>query len=328
MPKPSFSLVKKKVKEAKHILVAAHVSPDFDAVSSVLALAGILHALGKRTTLYIPAFEAGKWQELPEAKKIQAKLPEKKVDLVFGVDYAKMDRVGVEPVLLRDSPFFVSIDHHPVQDQRGDIVWIDTSKAATAEMIYDLARAWKVKFDRETAFYLTLGIVGDTVGLSVGGSPRLLNVVADLVKAGADLSKAQTLYDEWSSLHELKLLGEIAGRGHFDKKLGFAYSFVTKRDKEKFREAVNRSSHSENTSRFANILRAVRGVEIALLLVEENGAWYGHLRSRQESKVDLGKIANHFGGGGHIHAAGLKTKLSLRKTVSEIKKLLRKAKRK
>ncbi|MBI2634017.1 MAG: DHH family phosphoesterase, partial [Parcubacteria group bacterium] len=303
-------------------------SPDFDAVSSALALGRILHALGRKPTLYIPAFEPEKWEELPEAKKIQSKLPERKVDLVFGVDYARMDRVGVEPLLLRDEPFFVSIDHHPPQDQKGDVVWIDPSKAATAEMIYDLSRAWKVKIDPQTAFLLTLGIVGDTVGLSVEGSPRLLKVVADLVKAGADLSKAQTLYDEWSSLHELQLLGQVASRGHFDKKLGFAYSFVTKRDKEKFREAADRSSQSENTSRFANILRSVRGVEISLILVEENGSWYGHLRSRQESKVDLGKIANHFGGGGHVHAAGLKTKLPKSRIISEIKKLLRKAKRK
>ncbi|MBI2633973.1 MAG: hypothetical protein HYW80_01540, partial [Parcubacteria group bacterium] len=114
MSKPSFTLLKKKVKTAKHILVASHVSPDFDAVSSALALGRILHALGRKATLYIPAFEPEKWEELPEAKKIQSKLPERKVDLVFGVDYAKMERVGVEPVLLRDTPFFVSIDHHPV----------------------------------------------------------------------------------------------------------------------------------------------------------------------------------------------------------------------
>jgi len=57
-------------------------------------------------------------------------------------------------------------------------------------------------------------------------------------------------------------------------------------------------------------------------LVREKNYWYGHLRSRAESKIDLGKVAQHFGGGGHFHAAGFRTTLPAPKIIRAVKNLL------
>jgi|GEM_PF-4204407 len=319
MPKPSFTLIKEKIKAARHILVAAHVKPDFDALVSVLALGAVLRKLGKnkKASLFIPQFHAEKWGAIDGAEKIKSTFPKEKVDLVFGLDYAKMERLGVEKILERDRPYLISVDHHPLQDQRGDILWVDFRKSSVAEMVFELARAWNVTLKSSTAQLLLLGIVGDTAGLATDKvTPEVLRIVAELVGAGADLPKTQMMLEEWESTDDFILLSRIGKRAKADRRLRFIVSTVTERDQRQFPSA------SELSSRIVNLLRAVRGMKIALVLVREKNYWYGHLRSRAESKIDLGKVAQHFGGGGHFHAAGFRTTLPAPKIIRAVKNLL------
>jgi nanoRNase/pAp phosphatase (c-di-AMP/oligoRNAs hydrolase) len=66
----------------------------------------------------------------------------------------------------------------------------------------------------------------------------------------------------------------------------------------------------------------IRGVLASLLLVEQKGKWYGHLRSRSESRTHFGKLAERLGkglgGGGHFHAAGFETKLARDKILRKV----------
>jgi phosphoesterase RecJ-like protein len=96
----------------------------------------------------------------------------------------------------------------------------------------------------------------------------------------------------------------------------FAYTWV--REEEWKRRGVE----PDALSFLANDLRMIRGIAVSLFLVEKEGKWEGHLRSRGEYKKNLGAIAARFGGGGHVHAAGFSTTLPLRTILTRILSLL------
>jgi phosphoesterase RecJ-like protein len=315
MPKSFFESIKNEIKRSRQILVCSHVNPDPDAIGSTLALCRMLKKLKKRVTAFIPGFEAYRYEALAEIKSIHRRLPSASYDLVLALDYGKFHRLSIDS-LFKDSalPRLITIDHHPKQDQRGNIIWIDTKKAAVAEMVYDLAKALKLPIDSKTALFLLFGIAGDTVGFSTPSTtPLLLEKVSDLMKRGGSLSKAQSIIKEWSSLGLVKLAGQALLRAKTNPRKRFAWSWVRER------EWKAKGVEPEELSFIANNLRLVRGIMTSLLLVEQNGKWYGHLRSRGESKADLGKIAERlFGGGGHIHAAGFAIKLPRARIVKKI----------
>jgi phosphoesterase RecJ-like protein len=317
MKKPSFSLIKKKVQEAKHILVATHVSADFDAASAALALGRMLKKLGKRVAIFIPSFIEDIVESLPDAKRIQKTLPKEKVELVFGLDHAKVERLGIQEILKRDQPFFIAIDHHPVQTQGGNLQWVDTAKASTTHMLYELAKAIRLPIDRDTSFLLLTGMVSDTDGLTQqNASPEALRVIAELIERGASLSKAQALISEWPSPEAVKAFAYVVSHADIDYRLKLLAVGVKRSEMKKL--AVDPGV----IDGFANALRMIRGVEIALLLVEQKKGWRGHLRSRSESVVDLGKVAAKFDGGGHFHAAGFRTMLPASKIITKVRELL------
>lgn len=317
MHEPSFSLIREKIQSAQHILVAGHVSADFDAVCAVLSLGRMLARSGKKVSLFLSSFLSPTAKEVPGAEAIRTKLPKEKVDLVFGVDHAKVERLAIDEVLSRDSPFFITIDHHPAQSQGGNLMWVDTTKASTTHMLYILAKELGLPIDSEAAALLLLGLVSDTDGLSQdNATPEAIRVVAELQELGASLSKAQTFISEWASPQEVNAFAAVVGRAKIDYGLRFLSVTVS-------RSMVKRLKVDSGViSGFANALRMLRGVEISLLLVEEKSHFRVHLRSRAESKIDLGKIASHFDGGGHFHAAGFKSSLPARTIISKIKALL------
>ena len=53
---------------------------------------------------------------------------------------------------------------------------------------------------------------------------------------------------------------------------------------------------------FINYARSIRGVEVAVQLLESDGTWRVSFRSR--GRVDVSEIAARHGGGGHRNAAG------------------------
>lgn len=310
--------IKKEIKRCRRILVVAHVNPDPDAVGSALALTRILRSLGKDVTVYITGFSAERYEGLPGAAEIERREPRKNFDLIFGLDYGRLWRLGIDKILSRSHPVMISIDHHPRQEQAGDIVWLDAQKSSVSEMIYDLAKALNFPIDERTALYLLFGIIGDTVGLSTQSvTSQLLEKVVDLVKRGGSLEKVQTLRQEWASLALMKIAAKAMSRTKIYPKEKLAVSWVRKQ------EWKENGLDPDALSFVANDLRMIRGVLVSLLLVEQTAKWYGHLRSRAESRVNLGKIAESFGGGGHKNAAGFTSNLPRPKIVSKIRQALR-----
>jgi phosphoesterase RecJ-like protein len=177
-----------------------------------------------------------------------------------------------------------------------DANFIDSSAAATAEIVYLLARAWDLPIGPEAATCLLAGIYGDTLGLqTTSTSPRLARVVGDLLAAGADLTSLVNNFYRSRPFPTVKVWGAVLDNAAWCG--GVVWSQITP-------EILAAAGASEGESGgVINFLTGTRGARATVLLHRGEGEWRAGLRTLVEA-VDVAKIAEQFGGGGHRKAAG------------------------
>jgi phosphoesterase RecJ-like protein len=286
-------------------LIAVHVDPDGDAIGSARALSTALESIGQRTFLYsrdpVPKY----FTFLPGRKKFTQRLREitKEDPVLVLLDCNSPERAGIEECLFRKA---VVIDHHETSRDFGDVRWIDHTAAATGMMIYHLVKALGITLTAEIATNLYTAISVDTGTFRYSNTTAdVLRASAELVDAGAEANRiAEHLYETWED-KRFRLL--IAALNTLEVRGRVALIYVTR---EMYRET---GTSSEDTENFSNFPRMIGSISIAVLLRElDQGGWKASLRSR--GPVNVARIAEQFGGGGHRNAAGFKTKADLRTT--------------
>jgi phosphoesterase RecJ-like protein len=124
-----------------------------------------------------------------------------------------------------------------------------------------------------------------------------LKIAAELVQGGADPSQiSQALYEN-EPLRKIELLKLVIPTLDITENKNIASIFV---DKDMFQET---GTTREDTEGMVNIPRSIKGVEVAILFRQEGDSeWKMSLRSK--GNLNVAKIAESFGGGGHARAAG------------------------
>ncbi|WP_435362013.1 DHH family phosphoesterase [Haloarchaeobius sp. DFWS5] len=160
------------------VLVVCHRHADLDALGSARALATLLDDV----TVCTPG---GVGQSAhPLAGPAVERADPANFDLTVVVDSAAASRVG--PIDLDRAGRLVVVDHHPPDDlaRRADAAFVDPEAGATAELVYQLARAAGWDLSSDGAFFLLAGIMSDTQRLALADAETLDAVVALLSIAG------------------------------------------------------------------------------------------------------------------------------------------------
>jgi bifunctional oligoribonuclease and PAP phosphatase NrnA len=301
------------LKKEKVFLIAAHINPDGDALGSCLALSSALESAGKEVYVYnkdsVPAF----YRFLPGYKTVGSSLKKAiaKDPVLILLDCNSPDRAALERYSFRKS---IVIDHHETENDFGDIRWVVPAAAATGLMVFYLIKAIGVAFTGDIARNLYTAIAVDTGTFRYSNtSPEVLKASAELIEAGADPAFiAECLYERWEE-SRFDLL--VMTLNNLEIKNGVAVMHITKDMFEKT------GTTSEDTENFSNLPRAIKSVKISALFRDIGGdSWKASLRSK--GNVNVAKIAELFGGGGHKNAAGFKISGGLK---SAKEKLLRAA---
>jgi phosphoesterase RecJ-like protein len=222
------------------------------------------------------------------------------------VDCNSPARAGIEGYSFRKA---IVIDHHETERDFGDMRWVDHTAAATGIMIFYLLRALRITITKDIAENLYTAISVDTGTFRHSNTTReVLRVSAELVSAGADPHRvAVNLYESWDQ-KRFRLL--VMALNTLEVRNGIAVIHVTRK---MFKETHTRS---EDTEHFSNFPRMIGSIRMAVLLRElDSGEWKASLRAR--GGVNVARLAEKFGGGGHENAAGFKIKADL-KAVKEV----------
>ena len=296
--------------DATKIAVICHVGPDGDAIGSSLALAHVLGTLGKDVRCIIPDATSALLMQLPEAKELvdAARHPDfartllRDADLIFCLDFNEPKRVDrMADALLAAKAPKVMIDHHENPSDFATVAISHPEMAATCYLLFRvLCRLELLPYvDATAATLLLAGIMTDTGGFAYNSSdPELFEVVAELLRHGADKNRLYKLLFNTVSENSLRLNAYALDR-MMEVDHGMHAALITLS-----RAELNRYHYCKgDTESLVNRPLSIPGVVYSCFMREEEH--YIKISMRSQGDFPVNEIcAEHFGGGGHINAAG------------------------
>lgn len=285
------------IAESQTFLVAAHESPDGDAIGSTLSLANALREMGKDVVAYNRDRVPPDYLFLPGCELVVDSLDEQQTfDAGFVLDAGELKRAG--GWIRQRCRSLVNIDHHPCSEDFGDIYYVDTEACATGILIYRLLRAAGVEISRDVATCIYTAILSDSGSFRYSNSnPEAFQVAAEMVALGVDpWSIASGLYENQDEVR-LRLLA-LALPTLRVAPSGLYASVAVTLDMYAATGAID-----EHTDRFINYPRSIRGVEVAIFFRQLNAKSF-KVGFRSKGNIDVGALARAMGGGGHHNAAG------------------------
>ncbi len=303
--------VLERIREDSKFVLAAHESPDGDALGSLVGMQGLLTALGKDSVMFIAPDDLplpNEYRVFALDGLIQAPPADIGERTAVFLDCGNIDRNSAS--VLRDGRHLLNIDHHHDNTRFGTLDYVVPSASCTAEIVWDLMHGLGVRPTPVVAQALYVGLITDTGRFMYENTgPRAHEMAAELIEAGVDVQGAyRQLYEELPP-GKLALLALALGKvQRFDS----GELTLAALSAEDFKAAAAEESYSEG---IIDQLRAVQGTKVAALVREltsgeRKGQRKVSLRATDDD-VDVSAIARAQGGGGHRRAAGFSTALNL-----------------
>jgi len=287
------------------IIITTHDHADADGLGAERAFSQIVLSMGKQMriinssptpenfTFMDPEYTIETWDA------VQHELPEKAGMVIL--DTSDEYNIGkLKEYIPRAAEIFI-IDHHeiaPLSKLKG---YIDTSASSSCEMVVELAQDAGVVLSPDRARAAYAGIVYDTGFFAYSKTTnRTFKAALILVEDGV------VPYDVYKELNEKATTGalllqkavfstlEIHNQGRV------AVQMLRKEDLE------NCGANFEDAEHFINIPLKSRDIEVSIL-IKENREGQVRCSLRSKGTVNVSKIAQTLGGGGHVRAAGFKS---------------------
>ncbi len=288
------------IKNAKRIAVISPKNLDGDSLGACCALNIVLRNLGKQTQLICLEDIPETMRFIPTIHEFSKELDTSKYDLFIIPDCAEAKLTGFEvshPELFDGTKEFINIDHHISNKNFGTINIIKPTMASATMVVYKLLKFWNVQITPDIATALMVGLYTDTGSFMHSNTTvAAYETAAQLLSYGANLQRLVRSIFKTTPLSTMKLWGKVLSRvRQNDRKI--TVSYVTQRD---FEET---GSKPEELTGVVDFINAVPDSYFSLLLTEFQGKIKGSLRTLRDD-VNLSKIAEVFGGGGHAKASG------------------------
>lgn len=286
------------VKDAKTIAISGHIRPDGDCVGSCMGL-----------YLYLK-------KELPDAEvKVFLEKPsdvfncicgvediciaDEKDDTVYDVFIAldcSKDRLGAAEHLFDQAAKKINIDHHISNSGCGDVNYLRADASSASELVFELLE--EEKLDQEIAKALYIGIIHDTGVFQYSNTaPATLQVAAKLITFGFNFPEIieSTFYEKTF------VQNQILGRALLESILFMGGKCIVAVVSKKMMDFYGVGG--KDLDGIINQMRNTKGVECAIFLYELETLTY-KVSMRSGGQIDVAKIAQFFGGGGHLRASG------------------------
>src|SRR5437660_10964744 len=297
--------------------ITSHVRPDGDSLGSSLGLYWLLRALEKDVEVIMRDAAPHAYRQLPGAEAIRVTPSvDRPYDAVFVIECSDIDRPGLIDL---EKQFVVNIDHHSTTELFGAINWIDPTASAVGEMIYNLCKATGVRVTKEIAEGVYTALLTDTGSFHYSNTTeRTFKIASELVRIGVRPAKtAEAIFGNYQ-WPKIELLSHVLATAKRDDTGHVAWMQQTL-------AMQNQTNASEEDAEgFVNYPLSVGEVEATALFKEcSPGVYRTSLRSKGD--VNVAKVAEQFGGGGHRNAAGCTLKGNLESVERQVVPLLQDA---
>jgi len=306
--------VAQRISEAGNILVVCHVSPDGDAIGSMLALGLALRQRKQRVTLvcadpvpdqqrHLPGWESivTLRQEARDATPQVAKPlpydPAAPFDLVISLDCSDIARLGqaYDSGILAGIPI-INIDHHATNVSFGDINWVEPGAAATAQLLTRLICALGIPIAPDVATCLLNGILADTLGFRTPNTgTEVMETAIQLMDAGASLADLTSRIFNRRPLETIRIWAMALQDLHLEGRILWGEITQAMRQQAGYRD--------NGDAGLVNFLNTASEADMAVVF-DELPDGQVNVSMRAAARYDVSQIALNLGGGGHAQAAG------------------------
>lgn len=307
MTYPEADQIKALLEDAQTIVIIQADNPDADSLGSAIALEHIFGDMGKEPYLYCGVNIPDYLRHLEGWDRVNTELPAR-FDLSVIVDTSADSLLGAMTAegskrRLASKPCVI-IDHHAVElTIPFATVVCNPPAVATGEVIYELSQQLEWPLNPSSRNMLASSILADSLGLTTEAtSARSIHIIGELVEQGVVIAeleyKRRELMRKAPGLLTYK--GQLLQRVTFEA-AGRVASIVIPW------EEIEQYSYLYNPSMLViDDMRTVTGVEVAIAFkLYDDGRITAKIRANYGSPI-AGKLAEHFGGGGHAYASGFK----------------------
>lgn len=304
----------------KSVGLSGHVRPDGDCVGSTLAVYNYIR-------LYYPDVEVRLYLEpipnifkfMKYADQIRSVFDEEIVfDLFIALDCGDEKRLGDAARYLQEAKHTACIDHHVSNRSFAEENYIFPDASSTCELVFELMDTQKIT--KEIAECLYTGIVTDTgVFQYACTASSTMNVAGILMDKGIDFTKIVDEAFNEKTFNQNRAMGQalLSAKLHLDGKVVTSYLTL-----EQMQELQVLPKHMEG---IVEQMRNTKDVCIAVFLYENQDHTF-KASFRVNGAFDAASLAAHFGGGGHVKAAGCTLdgppEAAMERVLSEIEKRL------
>jgi bifunctional oligoribonuclease and PAP phosphatase NrnA len=313
-----------RLRSVEHVILTTHVNADGDGAGSEAAVSAWLRSHGVRTSIVNPTpypdqfeFVLEPGTEIADWGTPQAQRALACGDILLVLDTSEPNRIGSLATTFPRERTLV-IDHHPpASDRISDDGLVDSSAAATGELVYDLLRIDGGSVPASALVGIYVAIVTDTGSFRYSNtSPRTHGIAGDLLRRGVDPEAVFQKLFATVPLRRMELLREALATLRAEPETGLSWVVV-------LQEAIARlAATSADLDGLVEYARSIQGTEVAILF-RETVDGETKISFRSNGQTDVNRVARRFGGGGHVKAAGASVRGSAEEVVPRVLQVLR-----
>ena len=297
------------------VALACHVNPDGDALGSMLGMLHVLRNAGRRVVASFPTpFQiAPHYRDLPGLDLLTppSEFPtDPPVMVTF--DCGSLSRLGDLEPAAKGAHELIVIDHHISNDRYGTLNLVEPSAAASGVVVQRLVDAMGLPLSRDAAVCLYAALVCDTGRFQhETTTPEVFELARRLTEFDVPVSSLSRALFEEHRFAYLQLLGEALGSAQLVREQRFVWTAITQ-------DMLRRHDVTlDEVEGLIDILRRAQEAEVTCVLKEEQDGTY-RVSLRSLGDVDVRRVAEAHGGGGHRFAAGFTYDLDVDTLVARI----------
>lgn len=294
----------RKVNAASGVKIIIHRKPDGDTLGAALAWHNFFKQQKKPSTIFSYDNVPENYLFLPAVEDIIASPQELKIfpnEVIITVD-TDISQTGIEDLLQSHRERIINIDHHVSNTNFGQINLVNFAASSTCEILFFLFKDLEIRLTPAIATCLYSGLFIDTSSFTNAATNfQSLAIAAELLSAGAHFRKVARQLSENRSLNSLRLWGIALNRLRYNQQLKLVITVITQADLDQL------SATEEEIEGIANFLNNLNHPEAQAVMVlrESDDGIRGSLRTTRED-INVSRLAEFLGGGGHKKAAGFR----------------------
>lgn len=283
------------LKNSKNVAIFTHIKPDGDCLGSASAVKEALLVLGKQADIYCDSVVSENFNFIPHIENVNQKTVES-YDLAVAVDCSDLNRLGEYDKLFLSIPNSLKIDHHKTQDNFAKVNVVELVSSTCLMLYYYLQKLTPINTNMATALYA--GVSSDTGCFMHSNTGHEEHFVAsELLKFPFDLEKANYYLFKRRTKKQVALTKIAYNNVQLLQNGKFALTTISEHEFKQTNTTKN------DTLGLTEIVTNIEGVMVSAVLSEERKGLVA-CSFRSVGELDVSKIAEFFGGGGHFHASG------------------------